>query len=208
MKRQYPCHLSASQCGHCDNPEIPHCSETIVQSIPREVLYLSDVQTMGPAARWLGFVTYPRARVSFRQGRSCRTPSSGMKEPSLGVLLIDACGVTESAAIGQEELALAADCGFRGVICMGAVCGLGILTKRHNILGLAAITQSVAKWGSDDDTPSRHAIHVEPGTLAFADPDGVVLVPPAARGKLEQLPSAMDVNAKLSALMAQRRQGA
>lgn len=181
--------------------------QTIVQSIPREVRYLSDVQTMGPAARWLGFVTY--LGPEFLSARSkLQDAIVGMKGAEFRVLLIDACGVTESAAIGQEELALAADCGFRGVICMGAVCGLGILTKRHNILGLAAITQSVAKWGSDDDTPSRHAIHVEPGTLAFADPDGVVLVPPAVRGKLEQLPTAMDVNAQLSALMAQRRQGA
>lgn len=179
--------------------------QTIVQSIPREVLYLSDVQTMGPAARWLGFVTYLGPELLSARSKLQGTIVA-MKDAEYRVLLIDACGVTESAAIGQEELALAADCGFRGIICMGAVCGLGILTKRHHILGLAAITQSVGKWGSAEDTPSRHAIHVEPGTLAFADPDGVVLVPPGARQKLDQLPTAMEVNAQLSALMAQRGQ--
>ena len=101
------------------------------------------------------------------------------------IVVVDTCGNTTSAVIGELMASTAHAKGLGGIVVDGAIRDVEAITR----LGLPAFSRSVSPGGCDKDGPgevnvpiSCGGVVVMPGDLVVGDRDGVAVVP---RGEAE-----------------------
>jgi regulator of RNase E activity RraA len=117
------------------------------------------------------------------QGRdSCALYYALEHAPKGSVIVIDRCGDTTYACVG-EMVALFAECqGFAGIVIDGpATDSLAIERSGYPVFctGISVVTTNVIGISGAHDVPvSCCGAVVHPGDIVFGDADGVVVIPP------------------------------
>jgi regulator of RNase E activity RraA len=124
----------------------------------------------------------PAYTVRLQGKDSCALYYAMEHAPKGSVIVIDRCGDTTYACVG-EMVALFCECqGFAGIVIDGpATDSLAIEKSGYPVFctGLSVVTTNVIGIsGEHDVTVSCSGAVVHPGDLVFGDADGVVVIPP------------------------------
>jgi 4-hydroxy-4-methyl-2-oxoglutarate aldolase len=117
------------------------------------------------------------------QGKdSCALYYAMQKAPKGSVIVVDRCGDTIYACVG-EMMALFAECrGFAGIVIDGpATDSLAIEKSGLPVFctGISVVTTIVVGISGDQDIPVHcSGTVVRPGDIVFGDADGVIVMPP------------------------------
>ena len=124
----------------------------------------------------------PAYTVRIQGKDSCALYYAMQKAPVGSVIVIDRCGDTTYACVG-EMVALFAECrGFAGMVIDGpATDSLAIEKSGFPVFctGISVVTTNViGVSGEQDVTVTCSGAVVHPGDIVFGDADGVVVIPP------------------------------
>jgi 4-hydroxy-4-methyl-2-oxoglutarate aldolase len=124
----------------------------------------------------------PAYTVRIQGKDSCALYYAMQKAPKGSVIVIDRCGDTTYACVG-EMVALFAECqGFAGMVIDGpATDSLAIEKSGFPIFctGISVVTTNVIGVSGEQDIPVHcSGAVVHPGDIIFGDADGVVVIPP------------------------------
>jgi len=124
----------------------------------------------------------PAYTVRIQGKDSCALYYAMQKAPVGSVIVIDRCGDTTFACVG-EMVALFAECrGFAGMVIDGpATDSLAIEKSGFPVFctGISVVTTNViGVSGEQDVTVTCSGAVVHPGDIVFGDADGVVVIPP------------------------------
>lgn len=124
----------------------------------------------------------PAYTVRIQGKDSCALYYAMQKAPEGSVIVIDRCGDTTFACVG-EMVALFAECrGFAGMVIDGpATDSLAIEKSGFPVFctGISVVTTNViGVSGEQDVTVTCSGAVVHPGDIVFGDADGVVVIPP------------------------------
>jgi len=124
----------------------------------------------------------PAYTVRIQGKDSCALYYALEKAPKGSVIVIDRCGDTTYACVG-EMVALFAQCqGFAGIVIDGpATDSLAIEKSGYPVFctGISVVTTNViGVSGKHDITIHCSGAVVRPGDIVFGDADGVIVIPP------------------------------
>lgn len=124
----------------------------------------------------------PAYTVRIQGKDSCALYYAMQKAPKGSVIVIDRCGDTTYACVG-EMVALFAECqGFAGMVIDGpATDSLAIEKSGFPVFctGISVVTTNVVGVSGEQDVPVNcSGAVVHPGDIVFGDADGVVVIPP------------------------------
>jgi regulator of RNase E activity RraA len=124
----------------------------------------------------------PAYTVRFQGKDSCALYYALQHAPKGSVIVVDRCGDSTYACVG-EMVALLAECqGFAGIVIDGpATDSIAIEKSGYPVFctGISVVTTNVVGVSGEVDIPiSCSGAAVRPGDIVFGDADGVIVLPP------------------------------